>query len=316
MVDIAVLFRAVLILFFMIIPGFIMRKTKLAADNLPLGFTNTILYITQPAMLVVGFFRPFDASILKTALTILVLTFVIHGMFFAACWLFFRKAPKETAKVYRFGTVFANAGYMGIPLITMILGSEAAIYASVYIIGFNFFCWSLGALIYSEDKSYISFKKMFLNAATIPTFIGIIIFSLNIYSYLPAPVASFTEEALNMLKNTVAPMSMMIIGMRLADLKLKGAFKDKYLYLGLSLRLFIFPAAAFAILFLCKLIGFYDATGFSVVLICAATPAASATSMFAEKFSSDTVTASKFVSISTLLSLITMPIIAMLLKLL
>lgn len=316
MVDIAVLFRAVLLLFFMIIPGFIMRKTKLASDGLPLGFTNTILYITQPAMLVVGFFRPFDASILKTALTILVLTFVIHGMFFASCWLFFRKAPKETAKVYRFGTVFANAGYMGIPLITMILGSEAAIYASVYIIGFNFFCWSLGALIYSEDKSYISMRKMFLNAATIPTFIGIIIFALNIYSYLPAPVASFAEEALNMLKATVAPMSMMIIGMRLADLKLKGAFRDVYLYLGLALRLFILPAAAFVVLFLCKLLGFYDATGFAVVLICAATPAASATSMFAEKFSSDTVTASKFVSISTLLSLITMPIIAMLLKLL
>ncbi|MBE6609436.1 MAG: hypothetical protein E7634_02075 [Ruminococcaceae bacterium] len=316
MVDIAVLFRAVLLLFFMIIPGFIMRKTKLAADNLPLGFTNTILYITQPAMLVVGFFRPFDAAILKTALTILVLSFAIHIMFFASCWLFFRKAPKETAKVYRFGTVFANAGYMGIPLITMILGNESAIYASVYIIGFNFFCWSLGALIYSEDRSYISFKKMFLNAATIPTFIGIIIFCLDIYSYLPAPVSGFAEEALNMLKNTVAPMSMMIIGMRLADLKLKGAFKDVYLYIGLALRLFIFPAAAFAVLFLCKLLGFYDATGFAVVLICAATPAASATSMFAEKFSSDTVTASKFVSISTLLSLVTMPVVAMLLKLL
>ena len=109
---------------------------------------------------------------------------------------------------------------------------------------------------------------------------------------------------------------MMIIGMRLADLKLKGAFRDVYLYLGLALRLFIFPAAAFAVLFICKLLGFYDATGFAVVLICAATPAASATSMFAEKFSSDTVTASKFVSISTLLSLVTMPVVAMLLKLL
>ena len=64
-----------------------------------------------------------------------------------------------------------------------------------------------------------------------------------------------------MLKNTVAPMSMMIIGMRLADLKLKGAFRDIYLYLGLTLRLFVFPAAAFAVLFLCKLLGFYDEIG-------------------------------------------------------
>jgi predicted permease len=300
----------------MMVPCYIMRKMKLASDGLPLGFTNTILYITQPAMLVVGFFRARDMEILKTAGFVMLLSFVTHIVFIFAVKLFYRGAEKETAKVYRFGTVFANAGYMGIPLISMVLGDEAAIYASVYIVAFNFFCWSYGALIYSEDKSFISPKKMFVNAATIPTAIGIIIFVTNVYPYIPAPIADLTYETLTMLKNTVAPMSMMIIGMRLADLKLKDAFKDVYLYVGLALRLFIFPAAAFAVLFICKLIGFYDETGFAVVLICAATPAASATSMFAEKFSSDTVTASKFVSISTLLSLVTMQIVAMLLKLL
>lgn len=314
--DITVLFRAVLLLFMMIIPGFILKKTKLADDKLPLGFTNTILYITQPAMLVVGFFRPYDGKIMRSAVIVFVLTFVIHAFFIFASKFFFKSSPKETAKVYRFGIAFANAGYMGIPLITMIFGTEAAIYASVYIIGFNFFAWSLGCVIYSEDKSFISPKKMFVNAATIPTFIGILIFVTNLYSYLPSVVSSFTGEVLEMLKDTVAPMSMMIIGMRLADLKLKGAFKGADFYLALALRLMILPAATFGILFLCKLLGFYDMTAFSVVLICASTPAASATCMFAERFNSDSVTASKFVSISTILSLLTMPLMALLLNLL
>lgn len=314
--DITVLFRAVLLLFMMIIPGFILKKTKLADDKLPLGFTNTILYITQPAMLVVGFFRPYDGKIMRSAIIVLVLTFVVHAFFTFSVHLFFRKAPKETAKVYRFGVAFANAGYMGIPLITMIFGTEAAIYASVYTVGFNFFAWSLGCLIYSEDKSFISPKKMFLNAATIPTMIGIIIFATNLYSYLPSAVSSFTGDALEILKDTVAPMSMMVIGMRLTDLKLKGAFADANLYLALALRLLILPAATFGILFLCKTLGFYDMTAFSVVLICASTPAASATCMFAERFNSDAVTASKFVSISTVLSLLTMPFMALLLNLL
>lgn len=316
MIDMGGLFRAVFLLFLMIIPGFIMRKAKLASDGLPLGFANTILYITQPAMLVVGFFRPYDAAVLKTAGIVLLLTFLIHGIFLVSCRAFFRKAPKEKAKVYRFGTVFANAGYMGIPLITMVCGSENAIYPSVYIIGFNFFSWSLGQVIYSEDKSYVSPRKMFINAATVPMMIGILIFVTDTYSVLPREVALFTEDALNMLKNTVAPMSMMIIGMRLADLKLKGAFKDVYLYQGLALRLIIFPILAFALLFICKLIGLYNETAFAVALICAATPVASITSMFAEKFSADTVTASKFVSISTILSLVTMPLVTLLLKLL
>ena len=310
------LFRAVFLLFLMMVPGFIMRKTKLAGDTLPLGFTNTILYITQPAMIVIGFFRARDMQILKTAAVVLVLSFATHVLFLFAVKLFFRGAPKETQKVYRFGTVFANAGYMGIPLISMVLGDEAAVYASVYIIGFNFFCWSFGALIYSEDKSFISPRKMFVNAATIPTAIGIIYFVTNVHTVIPVTVSAFVYDVLEMLKNTVAPMSMMIIGMRLADLKLKGAFKDLYLYLGLLLRLFVFPAGAFGLILVAKLIGVNDMTAFTVSLICAATPVASATCMFAEKFGSDSTSASKFVSISTILSIVTMPIMALLLELL
>ena len=222
---------------------------------------------------------------------------------------------------------------------SMVLGDEAAVYASVYIIGFNFFAWSIGCLIYTDDKSYISPKKMFLNAATIPTFIGIILFVINAYSRLPAPITSFTFDALTMLKNTVAPMSMMVIGMRLANLKLKGAFKDKYMYLSFAMRLIALPCAVFVLLWICKTIGFYQPTAFTTVLICAATPSAALTGMFAEKFApkadpkkvaedpdlavrtealaiESSVTASKLVSISTILSLITMPLIAMLLQLL
>lgn len=307
------LFRAVFLLFLMIVPGFIMRKARLASDSLPLGFTNTILYITQPAMIIAGFFRARDMEILKNAALVLILSFVTHVMFLFAVKLFFRGAEKETRKVYHFGTVFSNAGYMGIPLISMVLGDEAAIYASVYIVAFNFFCWSFGALIYSEDRSYISPKKMLVNAATVPTVIGIIFFVTNLYSVIPETVTVFTYDALTMLKNTVAPMSMMIIGMRLADLELKGAFRDRYLYLGLALRLVIFPLGAFALLIICKLLGIYSETAFTVVLICSATPVASATCMFAEKFNSDSRTASKFVSISTVLSLATMPLMVLLL---
>jgi predicted permease len=309
------LFRAVLILFVMIIPGFVMRKLKLAGDTLPLGFANTILYITQPAMLVVGFWRARDLGIIKDALVVLVLSFLTHILFLLAVKLFYKGADKERQKVYRFGTVFSNAGYMGIPLIEMAVSEEATIYASIYLIAFNFFCWSYGALIYSEDKSYISPFKMFVNAATIPTLIGIIIFATDFSSVIPTPISEFVYDALTMLKNTVAPMSMMIIGMRLADLKLKGAFKDAYMYLGFALRLLVFPLGAFGLIVITKLIGLETIDAFKVVLICSATPVASATSMFAEKFHSDTVSASKFVSFSTVLSLATMPLMALLLDL-
>ena len=81
-------------------------------------------------------------------------------------------------------------------------------------------------------------------------------------------------------------------------------------------RLLALPALAFGMLYLCKIIGFYDPTAFTVVLICASAPVASITSMYAEKFGSDTACASKLVSVSTVLSLATMPVMALLLDLL
>lgn len=311
MVDTYILFKSVLLLLLMIIPGFIMRKMRIADDGLSKGFANTILYITQPAMIAVSFIRDFDKNVLIIAVTVLVFSFVAHTLFYLIALKLFKNAQKEIRKVLQFGVVFSNAGYMGFPLIAAILGDQAIIYASVYTIGFNAFSWSLGCLIYSEDKQYISPKRIFLNAATIPTYIGILIFILPINNYVPSVVV----DGLNMLKATVAPMSMMLIGMRLAEVDFKGIFKDKYLPYGTVVRLLIFPTLIWSIMRLISLAGIQiNETAMTVVLICAATPCASATGMFAEKFNGDAVYASKFVSVTTLLSIATMPVVSLLLK--
>ena len=311
MINTIDLLVSVLILFILIIPGYLLRKTKLASDDLPSGLTNVILYVGQPALIVVSLIRPYDAEVMKTALGVLVFSFVMHSVFFGLSMLFFKNAEEQKKRVYRFGCIFANSGYMGIPLIMTLFGSDAAIYPTFYIIGFNFFCWSLGALIYSGDKSYISPRKMFLNPATIPTYIGLIFFLLPIDAYVPR----FIVEPLDMLRNIVAPLSMMIVGLRLADMKLKGAFKDANLFIALAVKLILFPVVAWGIVKLVSLTGLYsnDMTT-AVVLISAACPCATMTSMFAEKFHGDSITASMFVSLSTVLSIVTMPVVSLLLK--
>jgi len=152
---------------------------------------------------------------------------------------------------------------------------------------------------------------MFLNPATIPTYIGLLFFLLPIDAFVPDVVVN----ALETLRGTVAPMSMMLVGMLLADMKLKGAFKDINFFISLALKLILFPVIAWLFIKGADISGIYsDATCAIVVLVCAATPSAAATSMFAEKFDGDSVTASKFVSISTILSLITIPLVSLLLQ--
>ena len=311
MINTLDLLISVIVLFAMIIPGFLLRKAKLAGDDLPAGLSNIILYVAQPALIIVSFIRPYDKDVIRTVLGVLTFSFIIHGVFFALALLFFRKTDEMKRRVYRFGSIFANAGYMGIPLITALFGADAAIYATVYIIGFNFYCWSLGCLLYSGDKSFVSVKKIFLNPATIPTYIGLIFFLSPLDKYIPAPPINI----MNMLSALIAPLSMMLIGMRLADMKLKGAFNDKDLFLAIALKLLIFPAVAWGIVRVTAFIGiFSDQMTISVVLICTCTPCATVTAMFAEKFNGDRILASKFVSLSTLFSLITMPLVALLLN--
>lgn len=311
MIEISLLFTKVLLLFLMVIPGFIVRKTGICEKSAQLAFSNIILYVTTPAMIVVSFIRSYDKEVMRNCLWVLLFSFIAHLVFFALTLPFFRKAKEDSKKVYRFSVIFANSGYMGIPLIMSLFGEESAIYAAFYIAGFNFFMWSLGALIFTGDKKYISPKKMFLNPATIPTYIGILIFLLPIDSYIPSVVV----DALGSLRDTIAPMSMMLIGMQLATVKLKGLIEPNLL-IATVLRLLVCPILMFGILKIVSLVELYQTPlGAYVCFICGSAPAATATGMFAERFNGDRECAGKVVAVTTILSVATMPLTALIMGL-
>lgn len=300
----------VAILFLMLIPGLVMAKCRLSTPGFGKALANLVLYIAQPALIVVAYIRSFDAEIFRNAVWVLLFSVMAHFLFAGVAFLCFKKAEASIQKMLRFATIFSNAAYMGIPLIVGILGDEAAIYASVYGITFNVFIWSLGVLICTGDKKQTSFKKVLFHPTTVATVIGLIFFFFPIDTYVP----TLCIEALNMLKQLVAPLSMIIIGLRLTEIKLKGMFRDRYLYQFLALRLLILPTAVFVVMRLISLIVPISETVMTVILVSASTPAATATSMFAEKFDGNAAYSGKLVAISTILSILSMPIISLLLN--
>ena len=313
MIDILVLIKCVISLFLMIIPAFLIKKYKLIGDSFAKGLSNLVLYVAQPALILFSFIRPFEKSVLYSALGVLVFSFIAHTIFYLISTKLFIKTEKQKRKVLQFCSIFSNAGYMGAPLVMAVLDEKAAIFPIVYTIGFNYFTWTLGCLIYTEDKSYISLKKIFFNPASIPLYIGLIIFFTPIDAFIP----SFATDAISMLKNLVAPLSMMIIGIKLADTDFKGVFKDFKMMGVFLLRLIIFPCITFLVMYIGKICSIYsDYTAFSSTMICASTPCATMAVMFAEKFDGDGAYASKIVAISTILSIITIPIVCLLLYLL
>ena len=177
------------ILFLMMIPGILLKKFKLCSDGFGKGVSNLVLYIAQPALIFLAYLKEFDAEVLKNCLVALALSVVAHLIFLLAL-LFYKKTTEDRRRMLRFATIFSNAAFMGIPLITAVLGAEYTIYASIYNITFNMFLWTLGVHICTANnvlgdgtglKSEASVKKALLHPVTIAAVRGIICFLLTKY---------------------------------------------------------------------------------------------------------------------------------------
>ncbi len=332
------------LLFLMMIPGFIMKKCKMAPMGLGKGLSNLVLYIAQPALIFLAYLRPYDGEILKNSLFVLILSIVAHVIFAVVSMLLFGSAPDGRRRMLRFATIFSNAAFMGIPLIAAVLEDAypgATLYASIYNITFNLFLWSLGVYICTkgrdanadgvddheevtrltraEDDDNIvkdssgSILKALLHPVTLAAAVGLLFFILPIDGFTREH-AGIIVEAFTMLKNLVAPLSMTVIGLRLAEMRFDGMLRDKHMYLFLGLRHAVLPLIMIGIIKLLGLLGLeLNYAVSAVVIILAACPAATSATMFAEKFNCDAIYVSRLVTVSTILSIVTMPLIMMLL---
>ena len=159
MIDIRTVFTTTASLCLLLLPGFLFGKLKLTEGRgFAKGISDFVLYAAQPAMLVTPYIREFDSGVLKNAGFTVLFSLICHGLFTAAAIIVIRakrsgtepsaedpeKAEKKRKNLstVRIAAIFGNCGYMGIPLIENLLGSEAAIYATVFNIGFQLFLWT------------------------------------------------------------------------------------------------------------------------------------------------------------------------------
>ena len=305
------------ILFIMMIPGVIMKRGHLCSDGFGKGISNLVLYVAQPCLIFRAYVKAFDMEILINALIVLLLSVIAHCIFLLAL-LVFNNTTEDRQRMLRFATIFSNAAFMGIPLIEAVLGSEYTIYASIYNITFNMFLWTLGVHICTNNnrldngvvlKSQASVKKALLHPVTIAAAFGLVYFFLPVG---PEAMPELASECLTMVSNLVAPLSMLVLGLRIAEIDLHGFFNDINVYFFVILRHIALPAIVFGALGLLLLIGLpisYEI--FMVTMILASAPAASSATMFAEKYDCDAVFVSKIVAFSTILSIVTMPLMAL-----
>ncbi len=213
--------------------------------------------------------------------------------------LAFRKSDASFQSVLKFGTVFSNCGFMSLPLVSALLGAEGVFIVSIYVGIFQCLCWTYGVGIYHYFDRSKAVKQIFMNPGIISVLVGLPLF------FLRFECPSVILEPMHMLSNMNTPMAMLVTGFYLGKMTLKIQKGDGYILLGVILRLLVIPFSVLGILYLLNVQGFLLVA--CMIPICA--PTASNTSLFAVLFGQDEVYASRMVSLCTLFSIVTMPLV-------
>ncbi len=296
------------------IPGYILAKCKMLPEKSAEAFSTLVLYVCQTAMVFNGFQGyNFDKAIGTSMLTVFVLAFIIHFIMIAIVSFFVRGNREAQLKCVKYGSVFGNCGYMGFPFIKMLFGDgEALIYVAVVIAVWNILNWTFGVYMITGDKKQISLKKILLNPVIIAVVVGFLTFIIAQRPIVDLAVEgskldSILTKFMNSVKclaDAVTPLSMIVIGMRLAGVNLRQLFVDKLAYVQCALKL---VAMSFITIILLAFLPISETVKYTLFFTMSM-PAATSTTLFAVKFNGDSRFGSVCVLLSTVLSIITIPL--------
>ena len=286
----------VAILLMLMLIGVLLTKFQVLKENAIKSITDLVLYTVTPCVIIKSFVRKFEVSALKNLLISFLIAILVHIGFILLSRIIFRTKEVSRRKVLQFAVIFSNCGYMSLPLQEALLGDNGVFYGSSFIAIFNLFIWSYGILLMSGDKKYLTPKKMIINPGIIGLTLGLIVFLFSV------PLPKVIYEPISYMASLNTPLPMIIIGYHLTKSKI---FKGRAGFLAIAVRLVLFPMIALAIMYLCGIRGDLFV---SVVISCCA-PTAAITTMFSDKFGCETALSVNLVSLSTIISLITIPLI-------
>ena len=289
------------VLFLLIMVGFASRKLKLVSDTLAHEISRLIVNVTLPIFLITSMNFSFSKEVLGKSIWLIIISFCVYMAAIMLSYVYIKliRADEADRDVYQYVSIFANVGFMGYPVLHVVLGEIGVFYGAVFNIAFSVFVWTYGVFLLTRNKgSRVDLKKV-LNPSLVGIMIGFVLFLTD--AVLPAAM----DETLNLIGATTTPLSMMAIGYMLTDVRPRELISDHRLYVTSLYRLVLFPAALFTVLYAIGLREYL----LIVPVIIFGMPAAVNTAIIASRYGNNYKLASKLVFVSTLMSIITLPIL-------
>ncbi|MFD0896314.1 AEC family transporter [Loigolactobacillus binensis] len=294
----------VVLMFILMLVGFGVNKFGFMHEQTAADLTNILLLIVSPCLIVNAFEQRFSTQRLQALLFAGLAVLLFYFIQVVLSRLFFRHvAERNLRRIVTYSSIYPNIGFLGIPLASSLFGTNGVFFAVVSLAVFNIFNWSHGVALFREKAAQQSFattlRKIILNPNIIAIVVGLLIFTFSFQ--LP----HILDQAIVYVSNANTPMAMIVVGNSLADLHFDRQSLNKPILASLGLRNLGFPLLAFGLF---KLLGL-QGTGLAVSLLLAACPVASIGVLFTLQAHDDPSAGISLMSLSTILSLVTIPLV-------
>lgn len=294
-----VILRQSAVMLLLILLGVLACKTKILDKEGGRQFSNFVLEIVTPILTLTAYANvEYEVRLVKNLLWTFALSIFAHALAIGVSILFIRKKPGRETAIERFSCVYTNCGFIGLPLARALLGDEGVFYCSAFLSVFFVFAWTHGVLLLTGEASW----RALLRKMCSPTMWGIALGLLLFFCRIDLP--PLLQTAFGFVTDLNTPMGLIAAGVSIAGSRVWGAIKNPRVYWVTAVKLLLVPACL--MLFLLPMT-FLSMEVRTVVLLLTAAPTAAMCTLQCQKHGRNDAYASHIFSLSTILSLATMP---------
>lgn len=264
------------------------------------SLTDLIIDVVLPCNIISSFYVEMSSEVLLSAGAVLVLAFGIQILQLFLSKILYPHIKGKRKSVLEYGTICSNAGYLGNPVVEGIYGADGLLYASIYLIPARIFMWSAGLTCFTPVTKKDILRKLFTHPCIIAVEIGLVL----LISQVRLP--GLMESAIKNVGGCTTVLSMVTIGAVIGESDMSHVISRDTLYY-CFIRLILIPGLVMGIGRLLRL----EAMVLGICVVLAGMPAGATTTLLAAKYGGDAGFASRFTALSTLLSMVTIPLLCL-----
>lgn len=295
--------KQIIAILIIMIFGVICAKTKILDREVNKRLSDLLLNIVSPVVFLLSYQREYEARYARNLLIAFGLSMLALLMACAVSYIIFKKRPEDRRYCSeRFGAIYGNAGFLGIPLVSGVFGSEGVFYLTAFITAFNLMVWTHGVICMSGKFDAKSLKKGLLTPSLISIFVGIVMFFCRI------KLPEILVTPLNYVSSLNTGLAMLIAGVSVASTDFRELLKNARVFLVCATRLLICPVLFGLVLMLLPLEPLLHGT----LLLASACPTATMVILFAYRYGGDDLYGTQIFTASTILCALTIPVVMLL----